>query len=118
VAAWLAARVRPAALAVESAFTSAPDMAAAMFPYLPARWLCRFRYDTLRAVRTAGCPVIVAHSLDDEMVPFAHGQRLFDAAAEPKRLIRMRGGHNSGGLASDARARETFAAFLRDSAFQ
>jgi len=112
VAAELARRVRPGVLALDSTFTSAPDMARRMFPYLPVGLLCRYRYDALRHVREAGCPVIVSHSANDEMVPFAHGQRLYDAAAQPKLLIRFRGGHNDMGLDADAGSRAQFRDFL------
>jgi len=101
VATWLAGQVTPGALVAESSFTSARDMAATMFPLLPSRLLCRFRYDTLAMIRTVTCPVLLAHSRDDEMIPFTHAQRLFDAAGEPKRLVEMGGGHNAGGLDAD-----------------
>jgi fermentation-respiration switch protein FrsA (DUF1100 family) len=69
-----------------------------MFPWLPSRALCRFRYDALDAVSRVSCPVVVAHSRDDEMIPYAMGRRLFDAAREPKRFMELRGGHNESGL--------------------
>jgi fermentation-respiration switch protein FrsA (DUF1100 family) len=100
VAAWLAAREAPAALIVESAFTSAPDLAAELFPWLPVRHLLRFEYDTRRALAQLRAPLLVAHSRDDEIVPFAHAQRLLEAAGEPKALLEMRGGHNDGFLRS------------------
>jgi hypothetical protein len=43
VAAWLAARERPAGLVLYASFTSVPDMAQALYPLLPARWLARYR---------------------------------------------------------------------------
>ena len=41
-----------------------------------------------------------------------HLAPLFDAAAEPKRLLEIRGGHNDGFLASGAIYRDALAAFL------
>ena len=84
VAAHLAARVQAAALVVESAFTSFPDMAAGVYPYLPVRSFarCLFRYDTLAYVKGVRCPVMVMHSRDDQLVPFVFGTQLFDAAGE------------------------------------
>ncbi|NQT94301.1 MAG: alpha/beta hydrolase [Lentisphaerae bacterium] len=116
VGTWLAQRVEPAALVLESAFTSAPDMAARMFPYLPVRLLCRFRYDTLSRIGSVGCPVLLMHSRDDEMVAFRHRDRLFAAAAEPRRMIETRGGHNAGGFESDASFIEGFTSFLKEHA--
>jgi len=98
VAAWLAERVAAGALVVESTFTSAPDMAREMFPFLPVRLFCRFKYDAASTIGSARCPVLVAHSKDDTMIPFKHGHKLFDLAPEPKRFVQMSGDHNAGGL--------------------
>ena len=98
VAAHLAARMRPAALVLHSAFTSAPDLAADLYPFLPARQLSRYAYDTLAAVRALRAPLLVAHSPQDEVVPVAHGRRLFAAAGEPKQWLELAGGHNDGFL--------------------
>jgi fermentation-respiration switch protein FrsA (DUF1100 family) len=96
VAAQLAARVDPAALVLHSAFTSAPDLAADLYPFLPARLLTRYRYDTLDAVKALRCPLLVAHSPRDEIIPVAHGRRLYDAAAVPRQWLELAGGHNDG----------------------
>ncbi len=96
VAARLAARTGPAALVLHSAFTSAPDLAADLYPFLPARLLTRYAYDTLAAVRELRCPLLVAHSRGDEIVPLAHGRRLYEAASVPKQWLELAGGHNDG----------------------
>jgi fermentation-respiration switch protein FrsA (DUF1100 family) len=96
VAARLAARAGPAALVLHSAFTSAPDLAADLYPFLPARLLTRYAYDTLAAVRELRCPLLVAHSPGDEIVPLAHGRRLYEAASVPKQWLELAGGHNDG----------------------
>lgn len=96
VAAWLAAREKPGLLVLASTFTSVPDLAAEIYPFLPVRWINRFRYNTLASLKSVSCPVFIAHSPQDEIIPFAHGQRLFQAAAEPKQFLTLEGGHNSG----------------------
>lgn len=102
VAAHLAATApqTPGALVVESAFTSAPDMAQLAYPILPARWLTRFAYATRDLVAKAGCPVLVIHGEHDEIVPFELGRAVFTAAPEPKRFLALSGGHNTGFLES------------------
>lgn len=100
VAAELAERRRPAGLILESTFTSLPDMAAHIYPYLPVRWLCRFRYDTLERLPRIACPVLVMHGRDDEMIPYAQGRRLFERAREPKWFCELGGSHNTGREAS------------------
>ena len=112
VATWLAAKEEVAGLVLESTFSSGPDMAHTMFPFLPARLLCRFKYDTESRVGSVGCPVMVAHSPEDATIPFAQGQAVFDAAAGPKEFVRLGGGHNDGGFEGSADARERLRAFL------
>jgi fermentation-respiration switch protein FrsA (DUF1100 family) len=99
-AAHLASRVQAAALVVESAFTSFPDIAVRFHPYMPVRLFARFRYDTQAHIRKARCPVMVMHSRDDELLPFAFATRLFEAAHEPKRFVEISGSHNDGFLLS------------------
>lgn len=96
VAAWLAAREQPGALVLSSVFTSASDLAADLYPWLPARWLVRLRYDTRAALAAVRSPVLVAHSPNDEIIPYRHGQELFAAAPEPKAFLALAGGHNDG----------------------
>lgn len=100
VAAWLAARYPPAALIIESSFTSAQDMAAELYPFLPTRLLTRLRYDTLNNLQAVRSPVLIVHSRDDEIIPFQQGRKLFAAAQEPKRFLEIRGNHNEGFLES------------------
>jgi uncharacterized protein len=96
VVARLAAEERPGALVLASSFVSVPELAAELFPWLPARWLARYRYDTLESLGRVSSPVFIAHSRQDEIVPFSHGERLFAAAKEPKAFLEMTGGHNEG----------------------
>jgi len=108
----LARRHPCAAVISESAFTSLPDIGAGVYPFLPVRYLSRFHYDNLAKVAELGVPLLILHSPTDELVPFAHAERLFAAAREPKRLVRTSGGHNDGGFRRDAEGRAEVARFL------
>jgi fermentation-respiration switch protein FrsA (DUF1100 family) len=94
IAAKLATEKKPAALILDSTFTSFIDIAGYHYPFLPVRWLARFEYNTLERVKNVRCPVLVIHSSDDEIVPFSQGVALYEAAPEPKAFIKLRGGHN------------------------
>jgi len=100
VATWLASEYQAGALIAESAFTSVADMARRYYPYLPAALLTRVRYPTLSRIRKVSCPLLIVHSLTDEIVPYQHAQRLFEAAQEPKSFLELQGGHNEGFLSS------------------
>ena len=94
VASRLASEYQPLALIVESSFTSIPDIAQDLYPWLPARWLSRFNHATRDYVRDVRCPILVIHSRDDEIIPFRHGEAIFASANEPRTLLTLRGGHN------------------------
>lgn len=100
VAAQLASGQPPAALVLASAFTSAPDVGAEAYPLLPVRLLSRFNYNTRAYLKDVEAPVLIAHSREDEIIPYRHGQALFEAAREPKVFLEMRGGHNDSFLFS------------------
>ena len=112
IAAWLARGHTPKALIMESTFTSVPDIAAHLYPYLPVRLLSRFHYNAVDYVRQVNCPVLIVHSRDDEMIPFSHGRRLFETANEPKEFLEIRGSHNEGFMTSADRYEEGLASFL------
>jgi fermentation-respiration switch protein FrsA (DUF1100 family) len=90
------ARRRPhRALVLVSAFASFPDEAQDRFPWLPARWLVRNRFDNLRKLAECRGPVFVAHARDDGVISFAQGRELFAAAPGPKEFFLLSDwGHN------------------------
>lgn len=96
VAGWLAVRHPPRALVLMSTFTSAPDLGAQVYPFIPVRLISRFSYDNRAYVGQIKVPVLIAHSREDDIIPFAHGRKIFEAASEPKQFLEMHGGHNDG----------------------
>lgn len=92
----LAGRYQPGALIIESAFTSIADMGRHYYPYLPVKLLTRIKYPVVEYVREARCPVLIIHSPDDDIVPYAQGRALFDTATEPRSFLEIQGDHNSG----------------------
>jgi alpha-beta hydrolase superfamily lysophospholipase len=97
VAIELSLRRECAALIVESGLSSASDMGAAAFPWLP-RWLhslSKNRFESVRKIANVKCPVFISHGTADNVIPVEQGRRLFAAAPEPKRLMIVEGGgHN------------------------
>jgi len=96
IASWLAVRHQPQALVIESTFTSLPDVAAEMYPYLPARLLARHRYPVARYLPQVHCPLLVVHSREDEITRFHHATALYAVANEPKELFEISGRHYDG----------------------
>jgi len=94
IAAWLAERHPPRALVIYAAFTSVPDMAKVLYPFLPTGLIARYRYDTRAALARVHSPLLILHSTEDEIIPYSHAQELLTIAPEPKKLVSLRGGHN------------------------
>lgn len=96
VAVDLGSRKEHRALILVKTFTSAPDVGASFYPWLPVRWVMRNRFDSLGKIKKVQAPVFIAHGPPDQVVPFALGKRLFDAANEPKQFLVLEGqDHNA-----------------------
>lgn len=110
-ASWLAARTEPAALILISSFTSIPDLAQELYPWLPVRPLARIRFDNVANVGKLRAPLLVVHGRRDTLVGFWHAERLVGAAGGRGRLLALDGDHNDL-LAESARLRDGMAAFI------
>lgn len=113
VAAELAAEVQPGGLILESTFSSAKDVANAILPVLSRLIFLRFDFNTAAYVRKVTCPVLVLHSPDDEIIPFRLGEKVYQAAHEPKSFVELTGDHNSGFLMSQPDYERRLGAFVQ-----
>lgn len=112
VAAWLAARVEPAGLILEAAFTSIVELGQYHYPWAPIRWLSRFRYDTAEQLGRIRCPILLAHGRHDEIVPFRHAERLAGMSDNVVDLVILDGGHNDAMLISRQRYTQRLREFI------
>jgi fermentation-respiration switch protein FrsA (DUF1100 family) len=112
VAVDLASKVPVGGVIVEEAFTSIGDVGQKMFPFLPVRWLVRNKYDTAGKIGRINAPLLILHSRDDEYFSLRHAERLLTAAAEPKQLVVLHGGHNDAFLVSEQIYREALKQFF------
>jgi fermentation-respiration switch protein FrsA (DUF1100 family) len=84
VAVRMAAETPVGALVLEAPFTSAVDVGASAYPFVPVRLLMLDRFESVRRIGGIAAPVLVLHGERDATVPVAHGRRLLAAASEPK----------------------------------
>lgn len=112
VAAQLASRVKPAGLILESTLSSARDFAGLAFPLLSRLTLLRYDFPVADSLRRVSCPVLVLHSPDDEIMPYVLGEKVFQAARQPKTFYRLQGDHNSGFLRSQPGYEQALSAFI------
>ncbi|MDO8843858.1 alpha/beta hydrolase [Methylicorpusculum sp.] len=60
----------------------------------PASWLMAYPYDPIDVIdRIAPTPLLIVHGTADTIIPFEHGQRLYEKAGEPKQFLKTDGGH-------------------------
>lgn len=90
LAAQVAAEAPPAALILESPFTSMTRLA---WGYGIPPFVVKHPLQTDRVLPTLSCPILILHSEDDEIIPFEHAEQL-RACAPGSTLVRMKGSHN------------------------
>ncbi len=95
VAVHLARERAPAAVVLEAPYSSIADVAQARFPLLPVKSLILDRFDSMNKIAALAAPVLIVHGARDWTIPIRFGERLFAAAAEPKKLhVYPDAGHN------------------------
>ncbi len=112
VATRLASEVHPAALIIESTFSSARDMARSIFPLLSRVLVFRFRFNSITRIKKITCPLLVLHSAEDEIIPFHLGEKIYHAANQPKYFVTMKGDHNTGFLFSQPGYEQSLKEFI------
>ena len=92
----LASKEGAKALILESTFSSAPDIAAHHYPFLPVRKMMKTRMDSISKIKNYHGPLLQCHGDADSVVPYKSGKKLFEAANDPKKFVTIPGGdHNN-----------------------
>ena len=95
VAVQLAIEGSPGAVVLEAPFTSAADIAAKQYPFVPVRYLVWDRFDSMEKIGDVRAPLFFIHGERDRIVPVANGRKLFTAAPDPKTARYLaEAGHN------------------------
>jgi fermentation-respiration switch protein FrsA (DUF1100 family) len=89
VAVPIAAKGPVGAVILEAPFTSAADIGAAVYPYIPVRLLMKDQFRSDERIEKVTAPVLIMHGARDRIVPIAFGEKLFSLAQEPKKFVRF-----------------------------
>jgi fermentation-respiration switch protein FrsA (DUF1100 family) len=81
---------------LEAPFTSAADLAALHYRFVPVRWFMKDQFRSDDWIARVSAPLLVLHGARDPIVPIEFGERLFALAREPKRFIRFPEGEHEG----------------------
>src|SRR5262249_49120336 len=94
IATDLASKNPHRALVLLMTFSSLPVGAQWLYRGLRARWLVRSHLNSRAKIGKGAAPIFIAHGPADDIIPISLGERLYQAAPEPKRFLRMEGrGH-------------------------
>jgi hypothetical protein len=108
------ATVRPArAVVLESAFSSAANMARRHYWYLP-RGLVRLELDNVSRARRLTAPLMVVHGEDDRIAPLPMGRAVAEAGRARTFLTIAGAGHNDTYAVGGDRYRDAVLTFLRE----
>jgi fermentation-respiration switch protein FrsA (DUF1100 family) len=69
------------------------DRGQEVYPFVPVRWIAASRYASIEKIGNLHLPKLFLHAEGDEVIPIAHGRRLYEAAPRPKRFVALAGGH-------------------------
>ncbi|MDE5445281.1 alpha/beta fold hydrolase [Bradyrhizobium sp. CSA207] len=79
-------------LILEAPYTSAVDLAASLYRFVPVRLLMRDPFRSDERVARVTVPLLVMHGTNDLVISIVFGERLFALAHEPKQFVRFAGG--------------------------
>ncbi|MDX2196432.1 MAG: alpha/beta hydrolase [Cytophagales bacterium] len=93
VATEMATRFPAKALILEGAYLSVPDVGQELYPFIPVNLVAQNKFDNKLKITKITKPVLFIHSPEDKQIPYAHGQKLYEMANEPKYFSKVSGGH-------------------------
>lgn len=105
-----------AGLIAEGTFTSMSDMAtyAEQYSFLPVDLLLHQRFESLSKIPDITTPTLIIHGLEDDTIPYAMGQQLYDAAIAPKQIYLVpEAGHNDVASTADLAYNEAILDFVK-----
>lgn len=110
----------PRGLIVQSSFSCLADAGSWHYPWLPVRWILQDKYPSVDCMAHVTCPVMLYHGDRDEIVPYAMGRKLYEAAPHKsdsgvaKRFVTITdAGHNDIMHVAPEQVREAVTAFLK-----
>ncbi len=100
VAIYLATVVEAKGLIIESSFESIYDLSYDILKYHIPEWLISNRFSSIERIGNINIRKLIIHSEDDDLIPFFHGTGLYEAALQPKKMLKIKGSHDTGFLDS------------------
>lgn len=100
VAAENAVKTEIGGLVIESAFSDVRSLMRQLFPIVPT-FLAKYDFPVSEYLKEITVPVMIMHSHQDDIIPYNHGLKNYEAANSPKWFIELQGGHNDNFMVSE-----------------
>jgi fermentation-respiration switch protein FrsA (DUF1100 family) len=95
-AAFVASENNPRKLILETPFYNLEEIAKKRFPFLPVKYLLKYRFLSNNYIEAVSCPVVIFHGTKDNIVPYASGKNLSDLVAEDRlTFVSIEGGEHN-----------------------
>jgi uncharacterized protein len=94
VAVALAAEKPVGRVILEAPFMSTEAVGAKRYWYLPVRLLMKDQFHSDWRIGKVTAPLLILHGVQDQTVPFAQGEKLFELANQPKHIVKFLDGHH------------------------
>tara|TARA_R110002049_G_scaffold295948_3_gene483750 strand:- start:47 stop:871 length:825 start_codon:yes stop_codon:yes gene_type:complete len=98
IATYLASKNNPRQLILETPYYSILDVAKDRFPIFPVKKLLKYEFPTHQFIKQVSCPITIFHGTNDEVVPYASAEKLFDVAPKSQTTFVTIEGGNHGNL--------------------
>jgi uncharacterized protein len=96
VAVAIAAEKPAGRVILEAPFTSTAAVASLRYWYMPVRLLMKDQFRSDQKIGKITAPLLILHGVNDQVVPYAMGERMFELANQPKHIVRfLDGGHEN-----------------------
>jgi uncharacterized protein len=74
---------------LEAPYTSTTAVASIRYWYIPVSLLMKDQFHSDRRIGKVTAPLLILHGVQDRVVPYAMGERLFELANKPKHIVRF-----------------------------
>jgi len=97
MATHLASGNQPNRLILETPLYSLADVAKHRFPVLPVKKLLKYNFPSYKYIQDVKCPITIFHGTEDNIIPYASGERLFNSIVQKEKLFFSieNAGHNN-----------------------
>ena len=79
---------------LDAPFTSTVDVAAALYWFLPVRFLMKDQFRSDERIKRVTAPVLILHGEADTVIPIAYGERLLAMIPGKKQMVRFKDGYH------------------------